>query len=812
MNRGKPALRAALLLGLIVPAAAAAAPASRTLLAQASGFNLVTPVPRVEPLFYSVSLNGQALGETLLLRLGDGRLAARQDDWRAWHLKPPRQAAIEVEGESYWVLDGLPGFTAELDAHLQKASLRVAPQAFAESRFSGRVRPLSQPSRPDGLGGFLNYQAVGTNSRSDGFGDTTDVNGEVEADLFNRWGVATSEWVGLGLNRSEPDRGLPTRDIVRLDSAFRRDDPEAMTTLRIGDGAGKGGLWGRAVRFGGLQWSRNFSTQPDFITLPQLSLAGESALPSVLDLYVDGVRRQSLSAPPGPFVVENIPAVNGLGEVQLVVTDLLGRQQTLSAPYLSGPQQLRAGLHDYSCEAGVLRENFGRLSDDYGRFAATGLHRYGFTDAFTGEARLEARGGGGQTAGLGGVLAVPHLGVVSAAGAYSRESNRNGELGLLAWERTTRRSFSIGARAQFTSAGFSQTGSAVDIPPPSRLLAANAGMGLGHYSTAGVGYVNQKNRSGIADTEALTARVSMRLGTGSLSLLVFDRLQPDPDYTVALSYALPLAQLVHGTAGYKYRDGINGTWNSEAVARVERNTPSGEGLGYHVAVNQYDSDVQSSTTAAEAGAMLNAAHGSVGLEAAVRDDLSSYRGTLSGAIGGYHGHGFATRRITDGFAVVESGVAGIPLRVNSQPAATTDSHGVAVLPNLPAYQQNEVLIDLEDLPLDVQVRSPVVQAAPYYRSGVRLSLPVQRSRGALITLKLADGAPVPAGSRVTLAATGEEFPVGRDGLAFVSGLASGANAIRVSLREFSCAITVDLAADADPQPKLGPYVCAAPTP
>ena len=48
------------------------------------------------------------------------------------------------------------------------------------------------------------------------------------------------------------------------------------------------GAWGRSVRFGGIQFGTNFSTQPTLVTTPLLFAQGEAIVPSTVDVFVNG--------------------------------------------------------------------------------------------------------------------------------------------------------------------------------------------------------------------------------------------------------------------------------------------------------------------------------------------------------------------------------------------------------------------------------------------------------------------------------------------------------------------------------------------
>jgi outer membrane usher protein len=150
------------------------------------------------------------------------------------------------------------------------------------------------------------------------------------------------------------------------------------------------GAWGRSVRFGGVQYSTNFATQPGYITFPSIASGGQAALPSTVDVFVNNALVAQKTVLPGPFSITNIPTVNGSGNVRLVVRDLFGREQVISQPFYASVNLLKAGLEDFSYEAGVERSNFGTESGDYGHAVASATYRRGLTGRLTGEIRGEA--------------------------------------------------------------------------------------------------------------------------------------------------------------------------------------------------------------------------------------------------------------------------------------------------------------------------------------------------------------------------------------------------------------------------------------
>lgn len=758
----------------------------------------------VEPMLYAVSVNGRPRGESVLLKV-DGRLLARVSDWERWHLVLPPQQYL-YEGEAYHDLAQAPGFVARFDAGRQVAELEFSPRAFRPSTLNASPRRFVTAQPPDRFGSYLNYELFGTHRVPDGGDAASNLDGLVEIGAFGPGGVATSEWLGRNLTDEEIPAFSGERKVVRLETAYQQDDPQGMSTLRLGDSIGDAGLWGRPIRFGGTLYARNFSTQPGFVAQPQPALAGETAVPSVLDIYVDGLRRQSLEVPPGPFAIENLPTVTGQGEVQVVVRDLLGREVVISDTYITGVQLLRAGLHDYSYEAGFLRERFAIDSDEYGDPFAAGTHRYGFSDQLTGEARVEV-GPDAATAGLGGVLAIPGIAIVSNAFAVSHSDRGSGALDVLTVQHLQRRGVSLGARLQVASRDFVQLGAASRFPVPQRSFSANAGYAWRPVGRFGLGYVNRDQAAPEPDFEAITANFTRTIRRVSLTLLAIDRKRPSHEYSVGASLSVPFGTRESASAGHRVRRPDGGAESTQSYARLQRNLSEQEGWGYRLRVNHEEDAAGNGRTGAEAGVGVNARHGSYALEAATVEEAETFRATVSGAVGSFAGHGFATRKLSRSFAIVEAGASDVELRVNNRVAGRTDAEGVAVLPYLHPYQDNVVSINLSELPLDVEVHSGEFRAAPYFRSGVRVPLDVRRTRSALLTLRQADGSPVPAGAFVRLA-DGTEAVVGRDGRAFLTGLKAGDNVLEVRWNgNHRCGARLTLPADAGIQPDLGLHTC-----
>jgi len=517
-------------------------------------------------------------------------------------------------------------------------------------------------------------------------------------------------------------------------------------------------------------------------------------LPSTVDLYVNDALRLRREVPAGPFSIQDLPVVTGSGDMRLVVRDLLGRERVIVQPFYATARLLQKGLHEYSYDLGFVRENFAIASNDYGRPLAAATHRLGFSDRFTGEVHAEVLRDQ-QTGGLGAALLMPGIGAFTAAGAASHGPDGNGGLAALGFERSGHR-WSMGANTQVASERFVQVGLQPGETAPRQVSRAFASFSTPNHGSFGVSYAHQDNR-GRESVELLSASYSLSLGRfGFLSFSALHFLGGDGKTVVGLNYTLPLDSLTTLSAGATGERGSH-----QGQVQVQRNLPPGTGHGYRVLAAAGDNE------RFEAGVSTQNDYGTYVVEAARARGENAYRANASGGMALVGGSGFLSRRIEESFAVVDvPGYPGVRVYSANQLVARTNSAGTALIPRLLPYQTNLVRIEQADLPMDAQVDSLQVDAVPYFRSGMRLAFPVKLSRGALLTLVLENGEPMPAGAVVTLEGSPEEFPVGLRGEVYVTGLGAS-NRLRASWRGQACEVVVAFTPTEDPLPHLGTHPC-----
>ena len=737
----------------------------------------------VDEVFLVVVINQQEQGVAFLLR-SDDRLFAGGQDLRRWRLHLPNTTPLNRDGEDFYALDTLAGLSYEFNESSQALTVQAPPSLFDATRLKGTVTNFSAPT-PASPGGFINYDVSANHAQGQ-----TSTSGLLELGGFAGWGTVQTRLLARDLN------GKATA--VRLDTTWTRDQPLQVASLRVGDAISGTSSWGGAVRFGGVQWSTNFSTQPGFIAFPLPGVSGEAALPSTVDLYVDSALRMSREVPSGPFSIQDLPVTTGQGDARLVVRDILGREQVITQPFYATPRLLKPGLQEYSYELGFVRRNFGTDSNNYGRPLAVVTHRLGITKHFTGELHGELLGHQ-QTVGLGGVLMWPAAGVLSGSFAASHSDRGVGGLLELGFQRQGRY-FSFGANTQLASQRFAKLGLEPEALAPRQISQMFVNLATTNYGSFRANYTQQafRDRTG---NKILSAGYSRKVGRqGNLTASVTRLLSGDAKTTFNLSFSLPLGNRTNASINTSAQPG-----REQAVLQVSRGVPAGSGLGYRLAAGVGDSDRRAAEVSAQNGI------GAYNLAVDQFQGQAAFRGSASGGVAFLGGSAFLSRRITDSFAVVQvPDYSGVSIYADNQLVARTNADGNALLPRLRPYQKNTVGIEQADLPLDAQIDAVQLDAVPYFRSGLLLKFPVKRSRGALLTVVLENGETLPAGAQAQIIGDNVEdnevFPTGMRGEVYLTGLATS-NRLRVTWREQSCEFMLPFPESTEPLPDLGTYIC-----
>lgn len=728
----------------------------------------------------SVRLNGQAVSQGgLFVEAPAGGLAAQLALLEAWRVKTDPAQVLTFEGQPYYPLAAIQGATFVLDPKSLTLTLEISPDGFVP--FSSAAPPNEAPRPVSGTGGFLDYDLL----YQAGDGVDAGLGGLLELGAFHAGGNALTSLRLQDLTDSP--------SLVRLDTALSRDLPESRRTVRLGDSIASGGALAPPVRFAGLQYATNFGTDPTFVTFPLPTIGGLARQDSVVNVFIDNVQREARAVPPGPFTLDSLPVVTGAGEVQLRVTDLLGREQIVTQSYYVSSRLLKEGLHDFGYQAGAERRDYGSRSFDYGAALATGTHRYGFTNRFTGEVHGEFELDQ-QSLAAGGAYLLGEAGVISGGVGAGRSNGGPGVLGELGYEYDGRR-FSFGARTRYTSDNFRQVGGDEQA---ARVDQLNLGLDFGQMGRLGVLGLHRDGRD-TDDATTIAATYSVTLGPGALTLRAAQLLQPDRELALTALYTIPLGPRRSVTSELLKR---SGDYAARGVFRQTRGA-SDLGLDYRIAA-----ETGTRYSSADARLGYQSVLGGIDVDVEHFDGNNALRAGVNGSVALVDGKVAMSRRIDRAFGMVNlPGFPDVRVYLDNREAGRTDGNGRLLLPGLRPYESNRVRVDVEDLPLDAEIGAAEVEAVPFERSGMTIAFPLTLSEQATAVLQDEHGQPLPVGLRLRSAEGTLTAWVARDGFSQIKGPLRVLTVIESEPGEEHFACELPAAPDNGLLPDLGTIAC-----
>lgn len=705
-------------------------------------------------LYLDVIVNQVPTGHLLTVAMQDDRL----------HLWPEQLSRIgllfeDLREQAAMPLDGIPDLEHRYDAEEQRLYLHAPAHRLGRSLQVHGVERTSVLRATPSPGALLNYD-LHLASTDAGDRQLIAITG---LRAFARQHVLENTAISRLSSWGEDSA------YVRLDTQWTWSDQERLLTFTAGDFISGALPWTRATRMGGIQLRRNYSLRPDMITQPLPAFFGEAALPSQVELFVEGLRQQQDELLPGPYRVDGLPVVSGLNQAQVVLTDALGRTAVYDFSFYSTPQLLQRGLSDYSLELGSVRRAYGIESFEYrGQLAGSGSLRYGLTDAMTVEAHAE---GSGDIIGLGGgmLMSIGHMGSVRSAWSASAGSGSDGSQLSLGYN-WSKPGFTIDYTLQRSYRNFRDIASLEGRPPPmhsERLLlgvslSRRSGLSLHHthLTWAGHGNVARQTHSSVG------LSFSYRLAQGSLFLSSDYEPQGHGGLSIHGGISMSLGAAVNGGAAMtRHRSGAR-----SYDAYLRRGVPADGGTGWGIEVNDGRWGARVHADIGHRGEFMQV---EAGVDALPRSTM--IYADASGSViwmAESSRQLFLARNIDSGFALVSTnGIPDVPVLLENRHIGDTNQEGYYLLTNLGAYRGNNVAFDPLHLPADARFDDHRVIAVPADRAGTMVDFGIRRVRSALLLLHDGMGNPMTMGSRISR--EGQMMAVvGHDGQAYLEDLSA----------------------------------------
>lgn len=693
------------------------------------------------------------------------------------------------------------------DAKAQCADLSGIPQANAEFRFSAQQLLLSLPQASisqkargyvpesqwdEGIPALLlNYSLSGANNYARN-GDGRDDNSQY-ANL--RPGINVGSWRLRNYttyNRSSNGEG-------QWDTVYtyaQRNIAALKSQLILGDSSSSSDVFD-SVPFRGAQLASDDEMMPDSLKGYAPVVRGIARTNAQVIIRQNGYVIYQSYVAPGAFEINDMFPTGGSGDLYVTIKEADGSEQQLVVPFASLPVLQREGRLKYSVTSGQYRSYDGSV--DKTPFSQ-GTAIYGLSRGFT-------LYGGGQFASKYQSLA---LGVGKNLGDFGAISTDVTQ----AWSTMQDRPKDNGQSWRIRySKNIVQTGTNFAI-------AGYRYSTDGYYSLQEVldSYRDHQNSQSLNERKRnrteLTMTQNLWEGAGALSLSLVTEDYWNSDRTMrsigggynnswnGISYGLNYSYNENAAASSSNGGGSGRVYDRDQVFAFNVNIPLDRWLSNTYASYNLNTSQKGGTTntvglngtaLADNNLSWSAQQGYGSQGVGNSGNLSAdYRGTYGEVNAGY-AYDRNSQRVNYGLqggiiahqdgitfgqpmgetvALVKApGASGVG--VSNQTGVKTDWRGYAIVPYTSPYRKNQVQLNTETLPDNVDVTLTNQNVVPTRGAVVRANFEANVGQRVLMTLLKASGAPIPFGATVSDPAqkTAQGFIVGDGGQVYLTGLA-----------------------------------------
>ena len=540
-------------------------------------------------------------------------------------------------------------------------------------------------------------------------------------------------------------------ELVRGDLRVVRDAPDQALRYVVGDLAIPITGYQSSRAMGGITVARNFSLQPYRVTRPISQFEFFLERPSRVEVLVNGRIVQTLQLPPGRQDIRDLPLNAGINEVQLIITDDVGRVQRLDFPAAVAGDLLAPGLQQFAYSFGFPSnvENGGR-SYDWTQPTLTLSHRWGLSENLTMGGYLQADLKQ-QLLGFEGIWATS-FGNWGWDVALSHDSEMGSDYAArlrydyskIGADNPSQRTFRFAL--EHRGSGFMTVGDLLPRNDYSYDLSAGYSQRLFWGIGGNLSASYQLGRGSVPDTYRLNLGLSKSFNNGlgvnlNLSQSRSSTGIEEQQAFLSLFWFLPKQrQSFQATSDIRNTSSPTNrlNWNYSSPLTI-----GGINASVGVAGNPNDYDLTGRLTYTGYRASIDFSHDFL-LPRDGREGLNNTTSVNWGtALVFADGHFGWSRPINNSFALVIRNENFRSQQVGINPnaggyTARADNLGPAVVPDLQPYQVSTLRIDAPNLPLGYDVGRNVYHLLPSYRSGTLIRVGTEATvfiRGVLVDAK-----------------------------------------------------------------------------
>lgn len=295
--------------------------------------------------------------------------------------------AVDAEGNISLEVLQQNGLQATFDYAKLELQIQVPPaqRLTNVANLNGRRLPPGAENAltPNTLSGYLNFRADQDYIWS-GSGDI----GRQPLRFSVDGALNYKNWVFEG--RSDFREGRKP-NFLRGDLRVVRDTPDQALRYVIGDLSIPVTGYQNSQAQVGISIARNFGLQPYVITRPISKYEFFLETDSRVDVLVNGQLERTLQLPAGRQDIRDLPLNAGTNDVELVITDDVGRVQRLNFSNPVAADLLAPGFQQFAYSLGFLSsDSAGDRTYDFTQPILTLSHRLGLTNSLTSGIYLQA--------------------------------------------------------------------------------------------------------------------------------------------------------------------------------------------------------------------------------------------------------------------------------------------------------------------------------------------------------------------------------------------------------------------------------------
>lgn len=674
----------------------------------------------------------------------------------------------------------IPQAYAKLRFDQQRLDISV-PQVAVSSQARGYVSPDKWDAGIPAL--LMNYNFSGANSKA----RNNDTQNSDTYYLNLRSGANLGEWRLRNYSTWNRDSNGSTH-WDSINTYLQRDVKPLKSQLVLGDSSSPSDVFD-SVPFRGAQLASDDDMLPDSMKGYSPVVRGIARSNAQVTIKQNGYVIYQSYVPPGPFAISDLYPTAGSGDLNVTIKEADGSEQNLVVPFASVPVLQREGRLKYSFTSGQYRSYSNDVDDT---LFTQGTAIYGLSHGATiyggiqGASKYQSLSTGlGQNMGEIGALSADITQAWTKQQDTPKDSGQSYRLRYGKSFVETGTNFSL-ASYRYSTSGFYTLQEALDSynhnssdntdHKKSRAeltLSQNLWEGAGAISLSLIQQEywnnNQTNKSAAIGYNNSWNGISYGLnytynknGTDSSGARTYYTDQIFAfNMSIPLSKWLPGAYATHSMSTSKNGNttnnlGLSGT----ALADQNLNYSIGEGYGS-----------QGQGNSGNASADYKGGLGEANVGYSYDDSQQRLNYGLQGGIL-LHENGLTLSQPLNETVVLVKAPGAKDVNITGNTGVTTDWRGYAVVPYATAYRTNQISLDTETLPDNVDMTITSTTVIPTRGAVVRADFAPNIGQRVLMTLLRQGGQPVPFGAMVTNGANKSDNGniVGDGGQVYMSGM------------------------------------------